>query len=125
MEEWDKLYPGWLKLALKIAYNIDDYRFRLGAVLVKGGSVIAKGRNRQSKHYNFEMFRGLHAEIAALRWVSPNVSRNSYLYVGRLRMDNTIGLALPCSNCMNMITRKRIKKIIYTTDTGGYKVLSL
>jgi pyrimidine deaminase RibD-like protein len=82
---------------------------RHGSVIVKGGRILGKGFNDET--------RGRHAERCALgqgTWV--NQLKGSILYVVRLRNTQKYGMSKPCDNCMKLIREYQISQIVYTTN---------
>jgi len=110
-----------MNVAYKIAENSTFDRHRLGAVIIKGGSVISTGYN--SIRYTREIGKStLHAEEAAiiklLKSRRQHLLVGSELYVTRVRPNGSCGLSLPCDRCMSLITSVGIKRVYYTTDEG-------
>ena len=98
---------------------------RLGAVLLKHGRVIGAGHNQlrhQSTLQTDHWSGSLHAEIAcildALRKTDLKTIKGSTLMVVRLKADGSMGLALPCPACYDVIQKMGIKKIMFSTNTG-------
>jgi pyrimidine deaminase RibD-like protein len=82
---------------------------RHGSVVVKGGRILGKGFNDES--------RGRHAEACALgqgTWV--NQLKGSILYIVRLRNTQKYGMSKPCINCLKLIREYGISQIVYTTN---------
>lgn len=77
----------------------------------------------------------LHAETDAIRqgirnyqWMQmPDIlkSFNADLYVCRLKVDGSIGMAKPCDGCMSCAVHMGIRRVVYTTDSGEYKDITL
>jgi len=112
---------SYVKLAIQQAES-SNRLYKIGAVLVKGKSVIGAGCNRGDhpklrrwRSRNYSLHIGLHAEMAAL-WQTE--AKGGILYVVRLRKDGTLGLAKPCKICRELIKEKKIKKVYYSTNHG-------
>jgi len=124
----------YLLRAKKIALKSPS-RFRVGAVLVRGSSIIGVGYNRQRKshtvmhlhaHPEIKSFIGTHAEMVACRGLRPyDIGINSTLYVNRVRRDGTQGCSAPCPACISILRNKGIRKIYFSLDDQGYGELSL
>lgn len=98
-------------------------RWCLGAVLVRGGSVVAAAHNvrRNSPHLT-EGAPGtsLHAEKAVIQKVFYQADRaeGTTLYVARVSKTGRFRLARPCHMCYSEIVQAGIKTIVYTLDEG-------
>ena len=110
-----------MNVAYKIALGSTFERHKLGAVIIKGGSVISTGYN--SIRHTREIGKStLHAEEAAI--IKLLKSRRQHLLVGaelyvcRTRPNGTCGLSRPCARCMSLIKAVGIKRVFYTTDEG-------
>lgn len=95
----------WMAFAKKLSVYGIHPQHRLGAVVVRGGSVLSTGVN-VAKPYGKDN-GGRHAEVRALM---PHYDfRGATLYVAR---ENG-GASKPCPNCMAAIRRAGISKIVY------------
>ncbi|MEU0375310.1 hypothetical protein ABZ070_35230 [Streptomyces sp. NPDC006283] len=106
----------YLNLALKQAAR-SRCRYRVGAVLVKGGRILGHACNRYRncakidfKHATF------HAEEAVLR--RRNTPHGAIIYVARLSRAGTPMLALPCPRCQDALAAHGVAEARYTTGTG-------
>lgn len=101
---------------------------RMGAVIVKGGRIIAFGHNklRPSKELKTET---IHAEEAAILQAIKVSGIQSLvgtrLYVTRYTRGGAIGIALPCSRCMGLIRTVGIRKVFYSTNDGDVKEIKV
>ena len=87
-----------------------NYNFRHGAVIVKGGRVLASGFNiANTRKY-------IHAEIAAIA-NSPQTA-NCTLVVVRILKNGTLSMSRPCEKCWNAINKAGISKVIFS-NWGG------
>lgn len=107
--------------AYKIAKDSTFERHKLGAVLCRGGRILAVGFN--SIRYTKELGHGtLHAEesviLKLLKSRRQHLLVGAELYVTRVRPNGTCGLSRPCDRCMSLIKAVGIKKVHYTTDNG-------
>lgn len=100
-------------------------RHKLGAVITKGGRILATGHNHKgySKYVKHSATsNSIHAEEAAiavlLRENRLHDLAGATLYVSRRTPGNRVALALPCSRCFSLIKAVGIKKVCYTTDEG-------
>lgn len=107
----------WIKRARKAAHG-SKHKFRLGAVIVKGSSLMAVGRNRvrmiAKEPYDCCTE---HAEESVLRQVGDDAC-GATLYVARVGAAGHTRLARPCLRCMHRILDTGIRKVVWTTNTG-------
>lgn len=98
-------------------------RMQHGAMVVKSGRIISMSNNKMVNHPDvfcqdmFEQHRAyvsMHAEVAALQGVSPEVARGSTVYVARMLRDGTPGMSRPCPRCEAYLNEMGVKKVIYT-----------
>ena len=107
-----------MRLALRLAKQ-SDCTFRHGAVLLKGGRVIAAGHNVYRNHPRYvspEHIRAnctIHAEESVLRQVAD--ARRATLYVARLGKRGNPMLSKPCLRCWDLIRAAGVTKVIFTS----------
>lgn len=121
------------------AHEYDPYMdYRLCAVIVKGGKILSTGYNRRStngfvEHYT-SMIRGVgigdscstHAEMDAVLNIRDKVDlRSCKIFVARLRIDDSIGMARPCRICQAVLFSYGIRKAYYTIDENTYGVMKI
>lgn len=103
---------------------------RHGAIIVKGGSVLAHGVNSYSndpRMFPITLFgeeklphseRGshlsVHAELAALRKVNPEQLKGAVVYVARVNRRGEPGNSAPCAACADELRKAGVKRVIYT-----------
>jgi deoxycytidylate deaminase len=101
---------------------------RLGAVIVKGKRILSTGYNeiRYSKTIGKNT---LHAEAAAIRKLLDRRALDdlvgSDLYVLRFTHAGRIGMARPCSQCMELIRSVGIHRVYFTQDDGSTGVIKV
>jgi len=112
-----------LEVAGRAAISSTHHDHRHGAVLIKGGSILATGHNQSdfSKHAGLHRdfteysIGSLHAEIAVLRGLSKNTTQGSVVYVVRLgKKCNKFKMSRPCMMCMSALRDAGIKRVIFT-----------
>lgn len=95
-------------------------RFKLGAVIVKRGKVIAFGHNKAKTHPRYGSksgFHTLHAEGDSL-WTAEKLEvdvKGATMIVYRKNALN----ARPCKDCQRLIREAGIKRVIYTNHEQG------
>lgn len=95
---------GWMRRALALARQAEAAgEVPIGAVLVKGGGLLAEGWNRPIVEHD----PTAHAEIVALRTAGAAV--------GNYRLvDTTLYVTLePCVMCMGAIVHARVARLVF------------
>lgn len=111
-----------INIAMKQSLNGQHKQHRVGAVIVKGGAVLSTGYNKM--RFTRELQRPtLHAEADAILKVLKEGRQASLvgavLYVSRYTKGGKVGLAKPCSSCMELIRSVGISCVNYTNDDGS------
>ena len=104
MAGWSETDLGHMRSALAEAeIAADSGEVPVGAVVVSGGEVIARGHNRSETDND----PSAHAEIVALREAARNV--------GNCRLtDATLYVTLePCAMCMGAMVQARIARLVF------------
>lgn len=91
----------FLSKSKKVA-SLSKERFKHGALVIKGGSVLASGYNHGK----------VHAEIHALSRLWGNKIRGCTLISIRITKTG-FGNSYPCSLCQANMLRNRVKSFIY------------
>ena len=113
-----------ISVALKQAKK-SSFRFQLGAVITKGGSVLGIGHNEICyDKLNPHPYPTLHAEVAACLQVLKRGDamrlRGATIYVARIGAKGA-RLARPCGHCLAFLKDVGITKLVYTTNEGTIK----
>jgi len=122
----------FLTLARAFAEKSDNTKARLGAVIVRKNDILAQSPNYARKSHPLQKYynrfregkhtrHALHAEIGALSKVDyPDLEKlkDATVYITRIRLDGSYGLARPCPACMNALFDFGLRKAYYTTDKG-------
>lgn len=106
---------SWVNIALKLAQGGVHSKYRHGAIVIQGGSIVSRAHNLgRNTHWGVPN-RGRHAEERALQ---PNKD-----YTGAtlcvVRHDGN--MSAPCSSCMDKIRKAGIRKIVYSYWDGSIK----
>lgn len=108
-------YEEYMNTALKLAkMSFDDGEVPVGAVVVKDGVIVGKGRNLREKKKNVLS----HAEIEAINDACNNL--NSW----RLDGCDLIVTLEPCPMCAGAIINARINKVVYGVRDESYGAVS-
>lgn len=105
-----------IKRFLEVAYQESlkvEGNHRLGAVLVRGGKIISKGRNNYCNQ--------MHAEVSTLgrAWKSERVGCD--LFVVRCRKNQRFGMSKPCPNCTAFIKDSGVKRVFFTDNDSNVR----
>lgn len=113
----------WLDRTIGLAYG-SDCSMRLGAIIVKSGSLLSTGINSMRNNPNDLYYGGtsVHAEMAALRELrGPDntyaSAKGATIFVARIWKNGTTANARPCDKCYKALNEAGVSTIIYTTDT--------
>lgn len=100
----------YLKLAENVALLKNDKRaFKLGAVGIRKDGAIVAAYNGSAENKRPKA----HAEHRLSRKLDTGAHT---VYVVRIRVDGTYGMAKPCPHCQIALKRKKVKKVIYSTN---------
>lgn len=119
-----KREKAFLSVARYLASKSES-RQKHGAVIVKGGSVIGTGFNKDRNHpdivspEHIKLHCSVHAEVDAIRDAKWNV-KGAVLYVARVNAQGKDRNSKPCERCEIVIQETQIKKVIYTGSENDY-----
>jgi tRNA(Arg) A34 adenosine deaminase TadA len=118
-------HERYLSRAHQEASASEHPRWYLGAVLVRGGSIVAMAHNvRRNSPYVTQGAPGtsLHAEQAVIRKVFYQADRaeGTTLYVVRVNNLGQRRLARPCHRCYKAIVASDIKTVVYSIDDAAF-----
>ncbi len=111
---------SWEETALKLAFNIADYRsedpyVQVGAVIIKNDNSIILGYNGAPPNVDID-------------WSDRDARRDRVIHAEANAVDNIkfgeaklmATTAMPCKACMVKIAGKGIKKVYYSQELDGY-----
>lgn len=106
----------WLQIALKQAEAAPHSQWRVGAAIVRGGSLLSVGHNRYRNSPSQVDLEGVsyHAEEAALRRAGD--PDGATIYVARITRSGKLGMARPCQACQRLLLDSGIRYFVYTTS---------
>lgn len=96
--------PRYLALALKVAADSRHPKHALGAVVVKGGAVLAKAANS-----------GRRERCAERRALKRGRYAGATIYVARANAR----CSRPCEACQQAIREAGVKRVVYVDLDGG------
>jgi deoxycytidylate deaminase len=97
-----------LRLALREASKARHPQHRHGALLLRGGNVIARAHN----------FSHLHAEEAVIGRAWRSKIKGTTLVVIRVTRGGQLSMSKPCERCLSLIAAAGVRKVIYTNNVG-------
>lgn len=103
---------AFLHHALRLAES-SPCRYRHGAVVSRGGRVLARATNRPTaKVLDDHAVRERHAEVAALARVAD--PRGATVWVARVLADGSPALSAPCPDCVKVLTEAGVRRVVWT-----------
>lgn len=113
---------GIIELAIDEARK-SPHRFRVGAVIYLRDYRLGWGHNEHLKTHTKSPhpFKSIHAEFAAVLRSASRCGDSSLgergvsIYVHRLKLDDTSGIAKPCEWCQKMLDQAGIQNIYWST----------
>lgn len=124
-----KKTPKHLKTAIKVAEANDQYpKWRLGGVMMKGGSLQAIGMNKL--HTSPQIASDEHLDALSTHAEEDTLKRcgnpkGTVLYLARVGRNGKPAMARPCKDCEAMLRNSRVKKVIYTIGPHEFGTLYL
>ena len=104
-------------LAKKVLRMSTHPRYKIGAVLVKGGRVISLGVNKIGSHKRFitphRNNYSHHAEVDAILNISKESSRGATLVVAGQTASGSLINVKPCYTCSKLLNLAMVKRIVY------------
>ena len=123
----------YIGLAKRLAGQSQYGKFKHGAVLVQGGSVLSRSYNKDNYNSFGSRFRPLdegqatlHAELGCVLGVARAKTTGATVYVARVNRDGDERISKPCNMCQNVLRHVGVRRVVYTTDEEGeYGVMRL
>ena len=101
-----------IRLAYKEALKGRHPSQKVGAVLYKGGCILARASN-MSRPYGLDN-RGFHAEERLLNKYPKEKVQGATVVVVRTNLKGCMSsMSRPCSTCYNLLVESGVKKIVY------------
>lgn len=111
---------SWEETALRLAFNIADYRsedpyVQVGAVIIKYDNSIVLGYNGAPPKIEID-------------WSDRNARRERVIHAEENALDNIkfgearimAVTAMPCKNCVRKLAQKGVRKVFYSKELEGY-----
>ena len=115
----------WIDRASGLALaHADNGEYNLGAIVVKGGSLLSFGTNKQRNNpMQFDDLPREHwsvcAEQAALSKLKAGTAKGSTIYVSRVTPGLNTRIARPCARCTDLIIEAGVGKVVYTANNDS------
>lgn len=128
-------HDEWLETAIGYCFKSLFPTYKMCAILVKSGRLVAVGINKPSpgstKSTHFKDWHSLHAELDLLQQIkriNPKHLRRAVMYVGGVKeRSNNLLLSKPCESCQieikNHMREYGLKKVFYHDKDGSCKEL--
>ena len=114
----------FLVIAAKEALR-GEFRYKHGVAIASGKNLISKGCNRSiginTTLSRYGVYFSLHAELTAIARLPFGFEDSCTLYSVR----DGGGLAKPCSQCLAVISKTSIKRIVFSAGDGLYAEIFL
>ena len=97
-----------------------DQRWKIVAILANKKPISVAVNDLNKSHpivAHFNPARRMHAELSCLIKAPKEKIDNSILYIWRFG-HNGLLLSKPCPMCMEILCKNRIKKVVYSTNSG-------
>ena len=104
----------YINCATRLAKRSSHRDYKLGALLIRGGRILASA-------VNAPRYSG-HAEMVAIRRAGDVT--NGILIVIRRTRSGRLSMSKPCEKCMYGIVRAGIRRVIFSNWTGQIESLS-
>lgn len=105
---------------------------KVGAIVVKGGNMVAFGHNEKRYTRDLKDIRGDDGLCAELRAVLQLLRERrlpqlcgSTMYVTRVRKNDKFAMAKPCFLCEKNLRTFGVRKVFYTDDNSNIQELKL
>lgn len=96
-------------------------RTRHGAIIVKGGRILANAVNRNRNDTVYASVPGnayaYHAEIRALKMCGNTNLKGATIYVARVGKKGFPMMSKPCPACQKALKEAGIVKVVYTIES--------
>lgn len=110
-----------LRQATRVA-SLSTCRFKHGAVITKGGSVIAVGVNSDRNHpcivSNPKTEASIHAEAAVIKACAGVDLRGATIYVARVYKNGQQAMSKPCIYREQLIKLAGIKRVVWAIENS-------
>lgn len=109
-----------INLAAKKAQDSSFDRAKIGAVLTKGGRVLASAHNElRFTRKASAPWESTHAEEMVILQILRQPGglqklAGATLYVSRVKKDGSLGSAKPCKSCQELIDSVPIKRVVFS-----------
>jgi len=111
------------ELAFDLARRSPHPEYRMAAVLIDHrGRIFAWGWNHPSTR-KLQKFHSNHCEYHAISRASRHRLPGATIVVVALRKNNNVVTAKPCENCLALILKHQIAKVVYSIP-GGFKTFN-
>ena len=112
------------RAALSAAKDSELRAHRVGAVIMKGKSIVSIGRNVKKTHPNCPTNYSQHAEFNAAIGLDSYANHSGLtIYIARLTRTGKIGISKPCEFCERLLINLGIHRVVFSNDDGNMEFL--
>lgn len=119
-----KIDDKFLRVAAQEALR-GEFRYKHGVVIARNKDIITKGFNRNigidTKLSRYGVYFSLHAELDSIRRLPYGFNESCTLYSVRAGG----GMAKPCSQCLSVIAKTSISRIVFSVGDGLFAEMFL
>lgn len=118
--------PRYFKWARNCAGHSEHGIYKMGAIIIRSGQIIAVGWNKNKSHPKAKNYTTkIHAELDAL--IMPRIEDvfDAHMYVVRLTNGGALATSKPCKDCMILIQEAGLASVTYIDDQGQIKTEKL
>lgn len=107
-----------------------EFRCNHFAVIFKGNSILAVGKNTSKTHpkvqdYGYPDFCKVHAELSACIKFGKEDCRRYSIAVLRIDRNGKFNQSKPCAGCQSVIRQLGFRRTFFTNDLGEWEELKL
>ena len=114
----------FFKLCKKLSTCSDHHQHKLGALVCNKNKILGVGFNQLKTNPNStHPFKSTHAEFMAIQNCNAEDLKGATLYVYRENRQGKAVNSKPCVSCMTLIINSGIKKIYFSHEDDGYKLI--
>lgn len=111
--------PKELKWAANVARNSEHGIYKMGAIIIYSGQMIALGWNKNKSHPKAMNYtRKIHAELSALVGFRDGDLAGGDMYVVRVTNGGAMATSRPCKYCMVLISEAQLASVTYIDEQG-------
>ena len=104
-----------MRLVNRHVHKCKHKQHKLVAFLMRSGNIVAVGCNHSHRH----------AETDVLEKAKHHGTEGTTLVIFRVRKNGSIGMSMPCSDCMRQLVEAGIRNIVYSDNNGQMNTIKV